>query len=315
MIYNSLFRKEDFDETKVYIKRDDGLTGYYHPYIYYMPYKGTLESVLMDLESIEEIGLGERDSRQKIIWGAPRIIRGVLDYKSSTNTPNSCYNAPELVLTATQAVINIYMDPLRIPKSVREVRDYLSSHYILKGILDTPIKQNGDDVTFDSTSPKYSDHTVDCLLNKFKGKNLLFLVSAHGGVPAGLDVFLRYQASSRDGDSIVYPVRYSTQKFEDKKPRLKETEIGYLRDVRKNRPVIIFDEDVASGTTMRGMKKFFGNGIFPEGSIFVRANDCGEDVMKEINGFDWKSRKESPAEEDAGDYTILKPMQPSRTAS
>ncbi|MBI2044496.1 hypothetical protein HYT23_00405 [Candidatus Pacearchaeota archaeon] len=291
MVYNSLFREEDFPNGQVYSVRKNGLVGWFYPYSEYMPYEGTLESVLSDLEFMKGIDTSEMDSRQRIIWHAPRIIRGVLDYKANVIYFNdSKHNAPELVLTAAQAVLDIYANPLRISQAVREIRDYFSSNDVFNGILDTPIKQKSDDITFESTSPRYSNHAVNCLLNKFKGKDLCFVITAHGGVPAGLDVFLRYQSSSDNGDSIVYPVRYSTDKFEDINPRLTKAEIDYLKDTRKNRPVIIFDEDIASGTTIQGMKSFFSNRIFPKKKIFIMANQEGEqEIMGKLNGFEWKT--------------------------
>ncbi len=315
MEYRSLFMQKDFEKSTINFRRDDGSMGYRHLYDYYLQYRGTLESVLTDLESMKGINIGELDSRQKIIWGAPRIIRGVLDYKTTSPLRNSQYNIPELVLTATQAVLDIYQNPLRIPTAVREVRDCFLGNSMLDGILDMIVSQKSDDTTFDSTSPKYSNRTVDCLLNKFKGRNLLFIITAHGGVPAGLDVFLKYQSLSNDGDSIVYPVRYSKCKFNDLRPRLKQSEVEYLKHARGSRSVVIFDEDISGGGTIKGMKAFFSDGIFPEKRVFITANFSENRVVRMINGFKWKPRKEPSDEENTGDYTMFEPIWLQRTAS
>jgi hypothetical protein len=81
---------------------------------------------------------------------------------------------------------------------------------------------------------------------------------AHGGVSAGIDVFMRYNQLSHSESSIIYPVRFSIHKLSDKTPILREVEKEYIKDMAKTHTVILFDEDSGmNAKTINGALKYF----------------------------------------------------------
>lgn len=84
---------------------------------------------------------------------------------------------------------------------------------------------------------------------------------AHGGIAAGMDVFLGY-CDLTASDSLLYAVRFSTQKLLDQEPQLSAREHSVLIRMREQRQIVIFDEDSASGTTLRKARAYFAGRVF-----------------------------------------------------
>lgn len=80
---------------------------------------------------------------------------------------------------------------------------------------------------------------------------------------AGMDVYLRYSDLSKSKNSSFYVVRNSHRKYKDNIPQLIPTEIEYLQSLSDVRSIVIFDEDISSGTTMGNAHRYFKD-IFPD---------------------------------------------------
>ena len=140
-----------------------------------------------------------------------------------------------------------------------------------KSLLDFPVEQIVDEMSWHACDPDYSNYTIKHLHNLTYGTPILFLALAHGGVAPGMDNFLRY-CDSFGMDSSFYAVRFSRDKSKDSLPRLNESEIIYLKEkAKQTRKVVIFDEDISSGETKTKALNFF-KPLFDSCEIFYVAN-------------------------------------------
>ncbi len=235
-----------------------------------MEWEGSVRDVLENLESLsKDFSYWDHDSRQKILLAAPRIIRGVLDYKIDNRIDHELV---EIINSATNTVVDIYSDPEKIQSAISNFKDFLvgTTHY--NGILDTEIHQKIDRVTWESSSFKESEKSANYLEKNLKNTDTLFLLIAHGGIMAGLDVFLRYKSLSGSEKSVVYPVRLSTRKKQDLNPQLDLVEASYLKKVARGKEIIIFDEDCYYGGTMNKFKSFMKEHVFPRKIFTLKTN-------------------------------------------
>jgi hypothetical protein len=69
--------------------------------------------------------------------------------------------------------------------------------------------------------------------------------------------YLRYIELAGSNGSTVYPVRFSRTKCRDQKPLLSEEALQFLRESKKGRNIVLFDEDIAGGKTADAAKAFF----------------------------------------------------------
>jgi len=267
-LYNSLFHEEDFA----------------HSYHKSMEFRGSFGKNLLDLRGKDKESC--RDKRQRIIWGATRIIRGVLDYKiKNESTPSIREKNVSLVEKATNTALEIYSNPDLVEKSTQKFRDFLEDHKSGE-IIRMKMSQEIDKVTFACSSPNLTKKSLDFLATELDGEDLLFILAGHGGVPAGMDLFLKYSGIDgwKKGRNLIYPVRFSCQKFSDVIPRLTSEEIEHLKEIKEHRKVLIFDEDTSLGTTLTGMKAFFEEEVFPDEKVVVRANQDVGKVADRLNG-------------------------------
>ncbi|HLD01391.1 MAG TPA: hypothetical protein VJC10_00800 [Patescibacteria group bacterium] len=199
-------------------------------------YKGTLEQVLNDLEiSFDPI---------LVAVHPPRIIRAAIDYKVAH--PES-ENALRLVRDATDLSLAFYRSETGARLCVSAFRELVQT--VDEDLLTAPLIQKADSQTWDSSHPRHSSDTAVNLVSATKGTSIAFIALAHGGVMAGMDVFLRYCAKVKT-ESVFYPIRFSSFKQRDVVPQISSIEIAYLKNILGNKQLVLFDEDVSSGKTM-----------------------------------------------------------------
>jgi len=218
-----------------------------------LDYSGTLDDILTELE--------HPDVETRALH-PPRIIRAAIDHK--IRSPS--HEAEQLVRHAIDAALNVY----RHEYSSAGAR--FRTHIQIDGLDDLlaqPIRQPDDSVTRDATHPQRSQKTAERIAQQAPG-DILFIALAHGGVAAGMDVYLRHCEAFGE-NSIFYAVRLSTQKICDAQPQLSFTELNYLRSQAVGRQVVIFDEDKASGTTLSIANRYFQR-IFPHKDILIVYN-------------------------------------------
>lgn len=209
----------------------------------------------------------------RLILDPPRIIRAILDYKIE-NPDDS--DIEGFLGQSLDLGLDIYQ---RKRESLIKLNDLKQQITGLKGkdFLMRKVAQNTDQWTWKSGNPQYSQGTAEYLKSIMRNlKDVLFVALGHGGVAAGMDVFLRYCDMTNSNNSKFYACRFSRAKWEDKSPRLTSKDISYLQEQGIDRQVVIFDEDVASpddGTLIRA-KDFFIDQIFPGQYVFAVANRC-----------------------------------------
>ena len=232
----------------------------------YLGYQGTLNGVLSDLSTLASDGPTEG----AYVWGLhpSRIITAVIDYKvKHPDVPETETLLPE----AIDVALGIYSNPINSAEVVAKLKDRIRS-LNLDDLLTSPLRQSIDRVTWRALDPFKSENTVQRLIPQTRYDNLLFIALAHGGVAVGMDVYLRYCNAFKSKDSAFYVVRLSTQKLKDKEPRLSAPEIDYLKELAKGRRVVVFDEDISSGTTLKIARDYFSTKVFPSQKVMMFTN-------------------------------------------
>jgi len=201
----------------------------------------------------------------------PRVIRAIIDYK--IEHPETEGRIEPYVMKAVDFALSVYRNHKNTEKLFDECNGLLKA--LQKDFLDlannSAVRQTWDSETWDATHPDSSKVTASKLEEMLKGTEVLFIPMAHGGVPAGLDVFLRY-CDGKLGKSVFYPVRFSRGKHNDFSPRISNEELRYLTTEASNRKVVVFDEDSYSNNTLWRVVDLFFNQTFHKIPIIVAIN-------------------------------------------
>ena len=234
----------------------------------YLWYEGTLNGVLSDVATLVSDELIPNEGAY--IWGfhPPRIIRAVIDYK--VKHPD-VLETETLLPEAIGVALGIYSNPTNSAEAAAKLKDRIRT-LNLENILTSPLRQPIDWVTWNALDPFKSENTVQRLIPQTQYDHLLFIALAHGGVAAGMDVYLRYCNAFKSKDSAFYVVRLSTHKLKDKEPRLSATEIDYLKELAQRRQVVVFDEDISSGRTLKIARDYFSTKVFPAQKVVMLSN-------------------------------------------
>lgn len=221
---------------------------------------------------VEQIGSALREGRAIGYWEPARLVRGLLDYK--IDHPRTLEDVPELVDQAIGLVVDIHAGTANAETFelfAREVEQ-------LPKLEASKLKQSVDSISARNSNPILSHNTARELHGHTDGADLLMIVLGHGGVTAGATVYSHYVDLSGGGDSAIYPVRFSTQKLEDKKPHVNPAEKRHLLALAADRSgVVIFDEDCYSGLTLHSAKRYFDK-LLKRDTLPV-ANKCPNSVV------------------------------------
>lgn len=232
-MYNSLFDKtsEIFVDTKIDL----------------MYFNDNFNQVFENLESlITSFNSSNNKETVKLLLNSSYLIRGLLDYK---------YKNPE------NLDLNLLNDSIEINLDIYSSNfDLIKSKlYNLKRKLDDDelleynITNSYDSITWISYHPRYTQKTLNNILisnSNNKNKDILFISLANGGIPVGLDLYLKYVDSTKSKNSYFYPVLFSHNKRNMQEPFLTKYEEENLIKIAKNKQIIIFDEDITTGFTM-----------------------------------------------------------------
>jgi hypothetical protein len=191
--------------------------------------------------------------RLELILDPPRVIRAIIDYKIkiAKHSPKTRVEIEKLILDAVKLAQSVY---LRSDSALSELLELEAK--IKKKDYGIYLSQECDDESAEAYSPNRSRASAKLLTTYPNLGNILFIALAHGAVPVGLDVYLRFLDATPSSNSVFYPIRFSTEKHKDKKPRLSISERKYLISVARGRNVVLFDED-SSGTTLGRADRFF----------------------------------------------------------
>lgn len=270
MAYHSLFE---------HLRDDYRLQGWEQ-----MRYSGFLEDVLSGLEALAEKPGWTIEDHANLVLHPSRIIRAVVDYKIA----NPELQLEEAVRGAIAFALSVYTEPRDLPAKTRAFREYATG--LTNGtipLLSTTVIQPYDIVTWDVCSPELSQAAAVQLARKTGDDDILFIALGHGGVAAGIDVYLRAADRTHYKKSIFYTVRFSTAKMDDRTPQVSAREKDFLREASDGRAIVLFDEDVSTGDTMRTAYEFFSDLFENENIILLTNKDISgelEKLKEKING-------------------------------
>jgi hypothetical protein len=127
----------------------------------------------------------------------------------------------------------------------------LLDHYVRElpaTILDFVYASTQDKYTWRASNPRRIQALADTVLKDLKPA--LVVGAAHGSIMSGL-IFANIVAAP------LYFVRFSMFKRNDKAPILAESDLRFLEPYQTG-PVLLFDEDVAKGTTLTKFSQVLG---------------------------------------------------------
>lgn len=281
MDYVSIFNKikESYEKENPYPYKDNNLREEMLKNHYY---KGSLNDIINQLTEIFNKKQLCTSDLIKLAFHPPRLIRTVIDYK--TENPRA-KNIEEVLRQVINLGLKIYQRKNRVIDDLNKFKKIIEE---CAGLLLKELKQDSDAGTCSSMNPSYTISSSKELLGNINSSDVLFISLAHGGVAAGMDIYLRYLGLSKSENSAFYVTRLSLDKKNDYKPKLSEGEIIYLKGLSKDKSIIIFDEDVYYFDTMRVAYKYFSN-IFSSKDIsaLVSLNSCErlQDIMKGVYHF------------------------------
>jgi hypothetical protein len=252
-VYNSLF-----DRIAVkYPNFQDGMAK--------QEYTGTLDRILKETD---QILLSEVDSAQcpdTLALHASRIVSAVLDYKAAHPGMFSINTALHDSIDLAQSIC---LGSAIGGKDVREFREKLKE-YKMDSLLSSVWSQSEDKISWLSCNPAHSAKSAEKIYYNTSTDDIFFMALAHGGVPPGLDVFLRYCTMSGSSGSQFYAVRYSIHNMSGNSPGfVPKSEANYLAALAGDRQVVLFDEDASTGQSIDRAEKLFSV-IFGRGVLAV----------------------------------------------
>ena len=212
-------------------------------------YRGTLDDVLSALDKLSP----QHSSADTLVWALypPRIIGAFVD--SKIRYPSN--KIEDLLRDAINTALSVYSEPAHSHEYVSRLREELEATKY-KALLTLPLARPCDIRTWQATHPLYSEKSAHRIAEQTQSNDILFIALAHGGVAAGMDVYLRY-CDSRSQNSAFYTARFSIHKLMDKQPQLTSRELEHLKWLAQGRQVVVFDEDIGLGETIHKAHSYF----------------------------------------------------------
>ncbi|MFA6089236.1 MAG: hypothetical protein WC755_05200 [Candidatus Woesearchaeota archaeon] len=234
-------------------------------------YFGTLETVIDDLSHViskQKEGI-ENSLNENLILALhpPRITRVIMNYK--IEKPHG-EDLKFLLMYSKRLALNLYQNSKNHYDDLSKFKKMILRHNYDK-LLSQEINHTFDKSTWKATNPEFSKVTAEKIAKQTNGENILFIAFGHGGIPSGMDVFLRYESLAKK-EGLFYITRFSVHKSHDKFPNLENDEIEYLKKHANQSTIILYDEDVATGETMKVAYKYFSDIVFKGKKILPFAN-------------------------------------------
>ena len=227
-----------------------------------LAYEGPFVQVLDELETALTSHVQDEGTLLARILHPPRIVRAVIDDKIHNPWMGKLRGWLKDALHLAQAVYE--QSPAALPLLYRLRQEWEGDYLLMASVF-----QKADGATWMAMDPYRSARTAEEMIRTTDRAPVLFLALAHGGVAAGLDVFLRYQQLADNPSSAFYAVRFSRDKHSDKRPHVDFSETLLFGELRQNRTLILFDEDEYSGTTLSKARSFFAETLSPHLFAFV----------------------------------------------
>jgi hypothetical protein len=157
------------------------------------------------------------------------------------------YEDPVIIQAQAQ-----FLDAIQTARAIFALEDQalgLLNHYesaLPTEILDFIYVSARDKYTWRASNPKRIISLAETVLKAFKPA--LVVGAAHGSIMSGL-IFANLV------EAPLYFVRFSMFKRNDLAPVLASSDLAFLETFRATGPVLLFDEDVAKGTTLTKFSK------------------------------------------------------------
>jgi hypothetical protein len=142
-----------------------------------------------------------------------------------------------------------------------------------EGLLDVEVTRGIDDTSVRATAAQKSRASAERLRAK-TDQPLLLIPLCNGGFAAAIQTALYHRRSSPNADTLVYPIRFSREKSQEKTPRMTVDEIAYLGALAEGRTIVLHDDDAVSGQTLADAALAFAL-HFPNNEILGIVNADG----------------------------------------
>ncbi|HSW37103.1 MAG TPA: hypothetical protein VLG37_01900 [Candidatus Saccharimonadales bacterium] len=201
---------------------------------------------------VHRIGQALESGRAVKFWEPARLVRGLLEYK--IRHPGAVEDAPALIAQAMRTVVGIHAGALTL-ESFEPLATTINQN---TSLIRSRVRQVNDRTTRKASNPAYCEAVSDRLREHLRSADALFIVLGHGGITAGSLTYIDYIGKKRASESTIYPVRFSTDKAKDVEPQVSPREVVYLQKLVAERScVVVYDEDYASGKTLKRATAFF----------------------------------------------------------
>jgi len=235
MTYNSLLTRLDNQRTQPWIDYQFEMGG------------------LTDIESVAQVLRESKNIETKVFY-PHKIVRGLINSKTEDGFYLDFRKGEkylELITDAMNFCKRVYSEE-DYGQALEDLIDKIKKYDVEINPRDCPLTKRkmleiDDHVSWTATHPDLNDLTAN-LLSQFS--NILMIPMAHGSLRAATDIFLRYQDMKPENDSVIYPVRFSAHKCQDKRPQFSRAENDYLKRNADGKEIIIFDEDIKDGNTL-----------------------------------------------------------------
>jgi hypothetical protein len=211
-------------------------------------------------------------------WMSGRIVRGILDSRAQ---------GPDKLRLATQAtrLLLEQLAGIASPERFEELRRAIGE----AGLRGHIVQQENDDYTWAASRARHALDAAARLEEHIEGQPALIIPLCHGGLLAGIQTALCYKRELTSSDTLLYPVRLSRRKQQDRTPHVTAAEMEWLRAEAKDRDVIIFDEDTATGESVARAVGTFAQRL-PEAKrvIGIAGSDDRSEYTKRAQGEWWE---------------------------
>lgn len=210
------------------------------------------------LRRVKETVYSSKARDIEIVTFPTQLIKAMLDYKIDNFESIPIDKHLNVLHESSEMLKYIYMRNL--PEAQRKfviLEEMLEESYGEK-FFDEKARIDYDNVTTVSSMAQHSKRSVNLLENELKSNEpILFIPLVYGGLPAGMDVYLRYTCPKDIHEqSYFHPIRFSLHKSKDKIPHILPHEYEFIQSLAENKKVVIFDEDRNTGHTMSKAMRF-----------------------------------------------------------
>ena len=237
-----------------------------------MNFAGTVDDAFDGARIIAKTGGIDQSS----YWEPSHLVHAAMDH-----VPTYDPARPQLISQAAEVTTSFY-DGSATSEAVTD----LWEDFTARALGNVMLSHRTDNDTYEATNPAFSKQNADQLRTLLGEHPALFIAIGHGGIVPATQTFLHYREAQPD--STLYPVRFSTRKQKDPYPRLSHDEVTHLQEQAERRAVVVYDDDAASGRTLKEAVPFFRNMLAGKLVLGMANDDTRRPLVKEAQGTYWE---------------------------